>query len=157
VSAGSGYAVNRPAAELGRWLREQRRARGWDVPQMARQLAKAAGNNRHTLPAQECLLVYIRRWERGHTGVSERYRLLYCAAYRIEPAAFGPPGWPHTASQPGPASDDVAPAIQDLAAALSSICDTLREDAKRCQARADACAAAAAHIDAAIGDLGAAP
>jgi hypothetical protein len=149
--------VNRSSAELGRWLREQRRTRGWDVPQMARRLAQAAGDDRHTLPSKECLLVYIRRWERGDTGVSERYRLLYCAAYSIEPTAFGPPGWEHTTGQPGAASDDVASAIGHLAAALRSIRDTLREDAKHCQARADACAAAAGHIDAALADLAAGP
>jgi hypothetical protein len=156
VHGTAGGGASRPAAELGRWLREQRRARGWDVPQMARQLVRAAGDDRHTLPSKECLLVYVRRWEHGHTGMSERYRLLYCAALGIEPAAFGP-----DSSQPaagGPAADeDGAPAMQRLAEALRDIGDALRADTKVCQARADACAAAAGHIDAALADLAAAP
>ncbi len=85
--------------ELGAWLRAQRRARGWDVPQMARQLARAAGDSRDTLPSKECLLVYIRRWERGEVRVSERYQFLYCTAFGIELTDFGPDG---RADQPRP-------------------------------------------------------
>jgi hypothetical protein len=39
---------------FGAWLRTQRRARGWDVPQMARQLARAVGDGRDMLPSKEC-------------------------------------------------------------------------------------------------------
>jgi transcriptional regulator with XRE-family HTH domain len=75
--------------ELSAWLRAQRRARGWDVPQMARQLARATGDQRGALPSKDCLLTYIRRWERGTVGVSERYRLLICTAFGIPLAHFG--------------------------------------------------------------------
>ena len=87
MSGGGGYRLSEM---LGAWLREQRRSRGWDVPQMARQIARAAGDNRGALPSKECLLVYIRRWERGGVGVSERYMLLYCGAFGITPDQFGP-------------------------------------------------------------------
>ncbi len=105
--------------ELGAWLRAQRRARSWDAPQMARQLARAAGDRRDTLPSKECLLVYIRRWERGEVSVSERYQFLYCTAFGIELTDFGPdqpagqpqppPGGPPYPPGP-PAAADRAPA-----------------------------------------------
>jgi hypothetical protein len=60
----------------GRWLRDQRQARRWDVAEMARRLAGAAEDSRGDLPDHECLVRYIRRWESG-SGMSEPYRLLY--------------------------------------------------------------------------------
>jgi hypothetical protein len=103
---------------LGAWLREQRRARGWDIPQMARELARAAGDSRDTLPSKECLLVYIRRWERGTVGVSERYKLLYCTAFGIEPAEFDahcqptpPPNPVSPHPEPAPPTGDPGPAV----------------------------------------------
>jgi len=51
--------------QLGAWLRAQRRSRGWDVPEMARQLTRAAGAARGALPAHQSLVAYARRWERG--------------------------------------------------------------------------------------------
>ncbi|MEV5707321.1 helix-turn-helix transcriptional regulator [Actinoallomurus sp. NPDC052274] len=62
-------------------IRAERKARGWDKPEMARQLARAAGDTRGSLPDHECLLTYVKRWERGVVGISERYRLLYCRAF----------------------------------------------------------------------------
>jgi hypothetical protein len=76
---------------LGMWLQAQRLARGWAVNEMGRQLhraAKAAGDN--TLPSVAILASYVRRWERGKIGLTERYRLLYCAALAISPDEFGP-------------------------------------------------------------------
>jgi transcriptional regulator with XRE-family HTH domain len=67
----------------GGWLRAQRRAHGWDVPEMARQLARSAADARGSLPDHDCLVRYIRRWERGSTGVSERYRILYARAFGV--------------------------------------------------------------------------
>lgn len=42
--------------QLGAWLRARRRDRGWDVPEMARQLAKAAGGDRDALPGMDSLI-----------------------------------------------------------------------------------------------------
>jgi hypothetical protein len=67
------------------WLREQRQSRGWDIPEMARRLAIAAGEARRELPSDECLRQYIRRWERRAVGLSERYRLLYARSFGMEP------------------------------------------------------------------------
>ena len=127
--------IGTPQDELGRWLRTQRRARGWDVPTMARKIAWAAGGDRHTLPSQECLLVYIRRWERGTVGVSERYVLLYCMAFGIEPDQFGPPGWAPAALHGAAAT--TAPAWPALIGVLSELRDSFADDAKTCQARAE--------------------
>lgn len=76
---------------LGSWLREQRQARGWDVPEMARQLRQAASSFGETVPGNDSLVAEIRRWERGQVGVSERYRLFYCKAFGIAPAQFDGP------------------------------------------------------------------
>ena len=75
--------------QLGAWLRAWRWDRGWDVPEMARQLAKAAGGDRDALPGMDSLIAYVRRWERSGCGISERYMLLYCAALGIAPSEFG--------------------------------------------------------------------
>jgi hypothetical protein len=77
------------SGQLEGWLRAQRQARGWDVPAMARQLANAAGGSRSALPGIDSLVTYIRRWERGANGLSERYKLLYCLALGIHPGQFG--------------------------------------------------------------------
>jgi transcriptional regulator with XRE-family HTH domain len=78
---------------LGAALRAQRQARGWNVPEMARQLreaAKASGDK--SVPGNKALCTYIRRWERGTIGPSERYRLHYCKAFGLPPDRIGP--WP---------------------------------------------------------------
>jgi transcriptional regulator with XRE-family HTH domain len=62
-------------------IRAERKARGWDKPEMARRLARAAGDTRGSLPDHDSLLTYVKRWERGTVGISERYRLLYCRAF----------------------------------------------------------------------------
>lgn len=58
----------------GNTLREWRRARGWDVPQLARQLRRAATE---PIAAHDGLVRMIRSWERGAHALSERYELLY--------------------------------------------------------------------------------
>src|SRR5262249_11483113 len=76
---------------LKAWLRDQRLARGWTVAEMGRQLhraAKATGD--HTVPRMAILASYVRRWEAGEYGVTERYRLHYCAAFGISHSQFGP-------------------------------------------------------------------
>lgn len=65
-------------------IRAERRSRGWDKAEMARRLAQAAGDARHALPDHDSLLTYVKRWERGGVGVSERYRLLYCRAFGLD-------------------------------------------------------------------------
>lgn len=58
----------------GRTLREWRRARGWDVPQLARQLRHVS---QEPVAAHDGLVRMIRSWERGTHALSERYELLY--------------------------------------------------------------------------------
>ena len=106
-SPGNGKARS-VSQQLGTWLRAQRQARAWDVPEMARQLTKAAGDARGALPSHDSLVSYVRRWERGECGVSERYKLLYCAALSIKPEQFGRVS-PAAESPPG--SD--APYVRD--------------------------------------------
>jgi hypothetical protein len=94
----------------GRWLREQRQARRWDVPEMARRLADAAEDSRGDLPDHECLVRYIRRWERG-SGVSERYRLLYAKV-------LGLPGDLHISSENTPDSGARGPYAPEIVTAI---------------------------------------
>ncbi len=76
---------------LSTWLREQRLARGWSVAEMGRQLQQAAkASNDHTVPRTAILASYVRRWEAGKFGLTERYRLHYCTALGIQPSQFGP-------------------------------------------------------------------
>jgi hypothetical protein len=76
--------------ELGTWLRQQREARTWARPEMARQVIKAAqANGDMSVPGVDSLTHNIYRWERGIVGPSERYRLYLCQAFRIPPADFG--------------------------------------------------------------------
>jgi transcriptional regulator with XRE-family HTH domain len=77
------------SAELCAWLRAQRQARGWNVPEMARQLRRAARASGDTVPDNTALCTYIRRWERGLVGPSERYMLHYCKAFGVPPAEYG--------------------------------------------------------------------
>lgn len=66
----------------GGTLRAWRRTRGWDVPELARRLCRAA---REPIAAHEGLVRMIRGWERGNHELSERYELLYSAALEIAP------------------------------------------------------------------------
>jgi transcriptional regulator with XRE-family HTH domain len=58
----------------GSELREWRRSRGWDVPELARRLRRAADE---PVAAHDGLVRMIRAWERGDHNPSERYELLY--------------------------------------------------------------------------------
>ncbi|RAY12295.1 Twin-arginine translocation pathway signal [Actinomadura craniellae] len=52
---------------------------------MARRIAQAAGDERAELPALEHLVMYVRRrWESGKVAISERYRMLYAAAFGMD-------------------------------------------------------------------------
>lgn len=72
--------------EIRARLRRERQARGWDVPDMARELRRAGHTADH-----DSLLRQIRRWEKaGKLG--EKARLLYARAYGIEVGdLFGAP------------------------------------------------------------------
>ncbi len=77
-------------ADLGAWLRRQRQDRAWARLEMARQMISAARARGDTsLPSADNVENYIYRWERGTTGISERYKLYYCLALGIAPAEFG--------------------------------------------------------------------
>lgn len=74
---------------FGPWLRGQRHARGWSVPDLRRELRKAAARVGDQLPADRFLTGMIRRWETDQAGISERYRLYFCCAFDIDIALFG--------------------------------------------------------------------
>jgi hypothetical protein len=72
------------AVTNGGELREWRRSRGWDVPELARRLRRAADE---PIAAHDGLVRMIRAWERGDHRPSERYELLY---RRLPSASPGP-------------------------------------------------------------------
>jgi hypothetical protein len=76
----------------GPTLRAWRRARGWDVPETARQLRSAARALRQPVAEHGGLVRMIYSWERGDHDVSERYALLYAKALGVSPddLASGP-------------------------------------------------------------------
>jgi transcriptional regulator with XRE-family HTH domain len=84
-------AAGVPASpRFGEWLRRQRQARAWSRAEMARQLIKAARARGDTsLPGTDSISHNIYRWERGTVGLTERYKLYYCAALGISPDDFG--------------------------------------------------------------------
>jgi hypothetical protein len=92
--------------ELGVWLRQQRQTRGWPIPEMARQLRRAATASGDALPGNNGLHRNIRRWESGTGSLSERYKLHYCNVLGILPARFGPghPAGPRREAADTPAS-----------------------------------------------------
>lgn len=63
--------------EIGARLRRERQARGWDVPDMARELRAHGHTSEH-----DSLVRQVRHWEK--TGsVGEKNRLLYVAAFKL--------------------------------------------------------------------------
>ena len=60
-------------------LREWRRSRGWDVPEVARQLRHAAREAGVPIATHAGLVRMIYAWERGDHKLTERYQLLYGA------------------------------------------------------------------------------
>jgi hypothetical protein len=76
-------------------LRTWRRSRGWDVPELARQLRRAAREADVTVAAPAGLIRMIYAWERGDHDLSERYELLYRAlgaVAQLQEALAEPPG-----------------------------------------------------------------
>jgi hypothetical protein len=62
-------------------LRAWRRSRGWDVPEMAARLRKAAVG---VVPEHDSMVNMAYRWERTHLR-GERYALLYARALGVDP------------------------------------------------------------------------
>src|SRR5260370_34340350 len=79
----------------GGMLRAWRRARGWDVPEVARQLRHAAREAGVHVAAPAGLVRMIYAWERGDHELSARYELLYRALGFVPPTASWPadPHW----------------------------------------------------------------
>jgi transcriptional regulator with XRE-family HTH domain len=67
---------------LGRRLRAERESRSWTYRYLAGKLSDASAGI-CPVPDVESLIPQIRRWERGATGISQRYRTLYCIALGI--------------------------------------------------------------------------
>lgn len=72
----------------GARVRAERRARGWDKPEMAGRLARALTGPR---PSRATLISYIKRWEADKVGISERYQLAYAAAFGLDENSLFPP------------------------------------------------------------------
>jgi hypothetical protein len=109
--------------QTGAWLRRERESRGWDRPEMARQLIAAARSRGvGHMPGVKSLTHNIYRWE-GGDGVSQRYLLAYCAAFGIEPADFpskaGPRRSPGAPSEL--AADNALPRAVDIVAARGTL------------------------------------
>lgn len=91
-------------------LRQWRRSRRWDVPTLARELRRAAGDD--PVPVHDALVRMIRRWEREGLR-TERYELLYrslgfskdVAIAAVQPA---PPRDAELAGEAGDARDVMA-------------------------------------------------
>src|SRR5260370_37831172 len=77
------------AKTYGAWLRAQRHARGWTVPEMRRHLRDAARAAGDTLPSNDCLSLMIRRWESDRSGISERYRMHFSRMLQVTLDDFG--------------------------------------------------------------------
>ncbi len=122
-------------AGLGAALRAQRQARGWNVPEMARQLREAArASGDKSVPGNKALCAYIRRWERGIIGPSERYRLHYCKAFGIPPGRIGPwpgSGEPPASPAPPPGAVPAAPGPRYRGSAAGRVLDERIEDFTR--------------------------
>ena len=104
-------------AELGRWLRELREARGWTRPEMARQLIRAGhARGDKSMPGLDSMCHNLYRWERGADGPSERYKLCYCQVFGIPASHFGP-GHPDVQQATAPARGTMMATAAGLPAA----------------------------------------
>lgn len=104
-----------PARRYGQWLREQRLMRCWSGGEMARRLHEAAASAGYKLPDNRCLLVMIYRWEDDRSGISARYRTLYCRALGIPFSEFGKP----VPQPPAPAAPLLSDVLTDVAQMLA--------------------------------------
>jgi tetratricopeptide (TPR) repeat protein len=78
----------------GRSLRAWRRSRGWDAPETARRIRRAAVELGQPTAEHDGLVRMVYSWERGDHALSERYTLLCAHALVIAPdeLAAGPAG-----------------------------------------------------------------
>lgn len=90
----------------GGTLRAWRRSRGWDVPEVARQLRYAARESAIHVAAHAGLIRMIYAWERGDHDLSERYELLYRKVGFPDPAGNDEPGPQPGSSAAGGQEDD---------------------------------------------------
>jgi hypothetical protein len=75
---------------LSAWLRQQREARGWSGREQARRLIRAGRDTGDTaMPSLDTMCRNVRRWENGHGGITERYKLYYCKTLGIPVTEFG--------------------------------------------------------------------
>jgi transcriptional regulator with XRE-family HTH domain len=75
----------------GATLREWRRSRGWDAPEMAQRLRRAAREAGVPVATHDGLVRMIYAWERSDHKLTERYELLYAKALDISPDRLGRP------------------------------------------------------------------
>jgi transcriptional regulator with XRE-family HTH domain len=114
-------------SELGEWLRRQRQARAWSRAEMARQLIKAARASDDTsLPGIDSICHNIYRWERGTVGLTERYKLYYCAALGVSPDDFGAGEPEQPGSMSGFSASEVA--VLDLVAGVVGLWREFRRE-----------------------------
>ena len=97
--------------DLGAWLRGYRQAHGWTNRDMASRIidaGHAAGDK--SMPSLDTMCRNVRRWERGHGSITERYKLHYCRALGLPPTQFGtaPPAPDTGTAAPGAT---LAPAV----------------------------------------------
>jgi transcriptional regulator with XRE-family HTH domain len=111
--------------ELGAWLRQQRQARGWSRPEMARRLIDIGhGKGDKAVPGPDSMYHNLYRWERGTDAPSERYKLYFCKAFGIPASHFGqaqPNALPAAGQPPGTFTLSIAPALP----AVPSLVDDL--------------------------------
>ena len=95
----------------GATLRAWRLSRHWAVPEMARQVRRAAGDAQDTHVAEpRALKAMIHKWERDAVEISERYMLLYCKVLGVTPEQLA-----DGSSSPEQSSRSLALATADVA------------------------------------------
>jgi len=66
---------------VGARLKAERRRRGWTRQDMAERLRRELTGTQ--IPCTDTILSYVKRWEAGKVGISERYLFAYCAAFDL--------------------------------------------------------------------------
>lgn len=100
-------------------MRSERRARGWDIPRMAREL-RDASDYPHKMPSERSLTRYVERWEDGQVRrITERYRILYARALSMSQEELFEDG-PQQLPVPAPTEGDVEAIRMMLTALMTS-------------------------------------